>query len=85
MHKKKREGIKCFTTKSQQNTKENSNTRSEEQKSCEVYKKPIAKHKSKSLLSAITLNVNGLNSLIKGQRDSGRMDKKNREPTICCL
>ena len=34
-------------------------------------------------LSIITLNVNGLNALI--ERQSGRLDKKKKEPTTCCL
>ena len=36
-------------------------------------------------VSIITLNVNGLNAPVKRHRESGRLDKKKQELTICCL
>ena len=43
IQKEMRKKFKCFTTKYQLNTKENSNAGNEEQKSCKEYRKQIAK------------------------------------------
>ena len=74
--KETRRGLKCFIIKHLLNINQTL-IEKKGQKSYKVYRKQIARDRSKSFISTTTLNVNGLNFLIKRQRMSERIRKMN--------